>query len=117
MTGYTVLRARKEFGNQSSLGFMTTSTNRQNDAATSFLPDNAYAGGIDYDWRLSPMYSITGYAAPRRISRAAPSPSPASRRTTSTGSSGRTRTTWTWTSTRTTLQRARRLDLVRQDRR
>ncbi len=63
MTGYTVLRARKEFANQSSLGVMTTSTNRQNDAATSFLTDNALAGGIDYDWRLSPMYSISGYAA------------------------------------------------------
>ncbi len=63
MTGYTVLRARKEFGNQSSLGVMTTSTNRQNEATTSFLPNNAYAGGIDYDWRLSPMYSITGFVA------------------------------------------------------
>jgi hypothetical protein len=63
MTGYTVLRARKEFANQSSLGLMMTSTNRQNDAATTFLSNNAFAGGIDYDWRLSPMYSISGYAA------------------------------------------------------
>ena len=63
MSAYTVLRARKEFSNQSSLGVMTTSTNRQNDAATSFLTNNALAGGIDYDWRLSPMYSISGYAA------------------------------------------------------
>ncbi len=63
MTGYTVIRARKEFANQSSLGFMTTSTNRQNDASTTFLANNAFAGGIDYDWRLSPMYSVTGYAA------------------------------------------------------
>jgi hypothetical protein len=67
MTGYTVLRARKEFANQSSLGFMTTSTNRQNEAATSFLADNAYAGGIDYDWRLSPMYNISGYWAASHI--------------------------------------------------
>lgn len=67
MTGYTVLRARKEFSNQSSVGFMTTSTNRQNDAATSFLANNAYAGGIDYDWRLSPMYNVTGYWAASRI--------------------------------------------------
>jgi len=67
MTGYTVLRARKEFANQSSLGFMTTSTNRQNDAATSFLPNNALAGGIDYDWRLSPMYNISGYVATSHI--------------------------------------------------
>ena len=67
VTGYTVLRARKEFANQSSLGFMTTSTNRQNDAATSFLPNNAFAGGIDYDWRLSPMYNISGYVATTHI--------------------------------------------------
>lgn len=66
-TGYTVLRARKEFANQSSLGFMTTSTNRRNDAATTFLSDNAYAGGLDYDWRLSPKYSISGYVAASRI--------------------------------------------------
>ena len=67
LTGYTVIRARKEFQNQSSLGFMTTSTNRQNDPATSFLPDNALAGGIDYDWRLSQAYSLSGYLAGSHI--------------------------------------------------
>jgi hypothetical protein len=67
MTAYTVLRARKEFQNQSSLGFMTTSTNRQLDADVDFLANNAYAGGVDYDWRLSPMYSITGYVAGTHI--------------------------------------------------
>jgi hypothetical protein len=67
MTAYTVVRARREFANQSSLGFMTTSTNRDIDSAVSFLSDNAYAGGIDYDWRLSPMYSFTGYFAGSHI--------------------------------------------------
>ena len=67
LTGYTVLRARKEFQNQSSLGFMTTSTNRQLDADVGFLAENAYAGGLDYDWRLSPMYSVTGYFAGTHI--------------------------------------------------
>lgn len=67
LTGYTVLRARKEFNNQSSLGFMTTSTNRQLDSDVSFLADNAYAGGIDYDWRLSQMYSVSGYFAGSHI--------------------------------------------------
>ncbi len=66
-TGYTVLRARKEFQNQSSLGFMTTSTNRRIDADTSFLANNAYAGGVDYDWRLSPMYNVSGYWAASHI--------------------------------------------------
>ena len=27
-----------------------------------------YAGGVDYDWRLSPMYSVTGYWAGSHIS-------------------------------------------------
>jgi hypothetical protein len=67
LTGYTVLRALKEFNNQSSLGFMTTSTNRQLDADVSFLAKNAYAGGVDYDWRLSPMYNISGYFAGSHI--------------------------------------------------
>jgi hypothetical protein len=67
LTGYTVLRARKEFQNQSSLGFMTTATNRQLEPSVDFLADNAYAGGIDYDWRLSPMYSVSGYFAGSHI--------------------------------------------------
>ena len=46
---------------------MTTLTNRQNDSATSFLANNAYAGGVDYDWRLSPRYNVTGYWAASRI--------------------------------------------------
>ena len=46
---------------------MTTSTNRQLDTDVSFLAANAYAGGIDYDWRLSPMYNITGYFAGTHI--------------------------------------------------
>ena len=69
LTGYTVLRARKEFANQSSLGFMTTSTNRQNEVATSFLANNAFAGGLDYDWRLSQKYSVSGFWAGSMIKR------------------------------------------------
>jgi hypothetical protein len=67
LTSYTVLRARREFNNQSSLGFMTTATNRQLEPAVSFLADSAYAGGIDYDWRLSQMYSVSGYWAGSHI--------------------------------------------------
>ena len=67
LTGYTVLRARKEFKNQSSIGLMTTSTNRQLDDAVSFLSKNALAGGVDYDIRLSPMYNLTGYWAGTRL--------------------------------------------------
>jgi hypothetical protein len=63
LTNYSVLRARREFKNQSSLGFMTTMTNRNLDAATRFLPGGAYTGGLDADWRLSPKYAIRGYLA------------------------------------------------------
>lgn len=67
LTSYTVLRARKEFANQSSLGIMTTAAIRQLDQYTSFLSDNALAGGLDYDLRLSPTYNITGYWAGSHI--------------------------------------------------
>ncbi len=61
MTSFTVVRAKREFVNQSSLGFMATSTNRRLDDPTRFLPSNAFTGGVDWDWRLTRKYSITGY--------------------------------------------------------
>ncbi|MDP2321684.1 MAG: DUF5916 domain-containing protein [Acidobacteriota bacterium] len=67
LSSYTVLRARKEYANQSSLGLMTTAAIRQNDAYTSFLSDHALATGVDYDLRLSRMYNISGYLAGSRL--------------------------------------------------
>ena len=66
-TAYSVIRARREYDNQSSVGFMTTATNRQIVPDVSFLANNAYTGGVDYDWRLSKMYSVSGYAAGSRV--------------------------------------------------
>ncbi|MCC7033257.1 MAG: carbohydrate binding family 9 domain-containing protein [Acidobacteria bacterium] len=63
LTSYSVARVRREYANQSALGFMLTSTNRQVTNDVSFLSDNAYAGGVDYDWRLSRAYSISGFWA------------------------------------------------------
>jgi len=63
LTAYSVARMRREYGNQSSLGFMFTSTNREITNDVSFLTDNAYTGGVDYDWRLSRQYSISGFWA------------------------------------------------------
>jgi Domain of unknown function (DUF5916)/Carbohydrate family 9 binding domain-like len=63
MTGYTVLRAKREFANQSSVGFMGTSTNRQLVTDVSFLADDAFTGGVDYDWRLGRKYAFQGYWA------------------------------------------------------
>ena len=63
LTNYSVVRARREFSNQSALGFMTTFTNRNLDASTKFLPGEAYTGGVDADWRLGPKYAIRGFLA------------------------------------------------------
>jgi hypothetical protein len=63
MTGYTVLRAKREFANQSTIGFMGTSTNRQLSKDVSFLSNNAFTGGMDYDLRFRRRYSLQGYWA------------------------------------------------------
>jgi hypothetical protein len=67
LTGYTVLRARREFGNQSNIGFMLTSTNRQLTESTDFLPSTAHTGGIDYDLRLGRRFNISGFWAGSRV--------------------------------------------------
>jgi len=63
LASYSVLRARREFANQSSVGFMGTATNRNLDDPTRFLPGQAYTGGVDWDWRLGPKYAVQGYWA------------------------------------------------------
>jgi len=63
LTSYSVARAKREFADQSSLGFMATATNRQVPADVSFLPGQAYTGGADWDWRLGKTYSLSGYWA------------------------------------------------------
>jgi hypothetical protein len=60
---YSVLRARREFSNQSSVGFMATSTDRNIDDATRAVPGQAHTGGVDWDWRFRPKYSIRGFLA------------------------------------------------------
>jgi hypothetical protein len=63
LTGYSVMRARREFRNQSSVGFITTATNRNLDEFTRFLPAQAYTGGVDVDWRVKKKYSVQGFFA------------------------------------------------------
>ena len=60
-TLYSVSRARREFSDQSSVGFILTSTNRRIVDSVSFLPDRAVTGGLDYDWRLGSRFSLSGY--------------------------------------------------------
>lgn len=62
-TAYSVLRASREFGNQSRIGIMATSTNRSLTDELRFLPKNAFTGGVDFDWRLGKAYSLAGYWA------------------------------------------------------
>ncbi len=63
LTGYSVVRARREFADQSSLGFIMTATNRNLDDATRFLPGQAYTGGVDWDWRVRSQYAVQGFFA------------------------------------------------------
>jgi hypothetical protein len=63
-TSYSLVRGRREFANQSTVGFMLTSTNRSLQGLTGVLPGQAYTGGIDWDWRLAGgRYSLNGYSA------------------------------------------------------
>ncbi len=68
LAGFNVLRARREFANRSNLGVMLTSTNRQLTSDTRFLAEQAFTGGMDYDWRLGDRYSLSGFWAGSRIS-------------------------------------------------
>ncbi|MDE3154506.1 MAG: carbohydrate binding family 9 domain-containing protein [Acidobacteriota bacterium] len=64
LTSYSLVRARREFANQSTVGFMVTSTNRRLRGLTGLLPDQAYTGGVDWDWRVGGgRYSVAGYWA------------------------------------------------------
>lgn len=62
-TFYSVSRARREFSDQSSLGFILTTTNRNIVDGVTFLPDQAVTGGVDYDWRIGNRWSLVGYWA------------------------------------------------------
>jgi hypothetical protein len=68
LAGYNVVRARREFANQSNVGFMFTSTNRRLVSDVKFLPDAAQTGGVDYDIRFGPRYNISGFWAGSRVS-------------------------------------------------
>jgi hypothetical protein len=60
---YSVSRARREFSDQSSLGFILTTTTRSLVDAVSFLPDSAITGGVDYNWRIGKRWGLNGYWA------------------------------------------------------
>lgn len=61
LTSYSVIRGRREFADQSSVGFITTATNRRLGTGEDFLANEAYTGGLDWDWRIRRKYSLAGY--------------------------------------------------------
>ena len=64
LTSYSVGRVRREFSNQSAIGFMLTGTKRRTlDSVAGVLPTSATTGGIDWDLRFKTRYSLTGYWA------------------------------------------------------
>jgi uncharacterized protein DUF5916/cellulose/xylan binding protein with CBM9 domain len=63
LTNYSLARVRREFANQSAVGFLVTSTNRSLSTPLLFLPKNAFTGGVDVDLRFKTRYSLAGYWA------------------------------------------------------
>ena len=66
-TFYSVSRVRREFSDQSSAGFILTTTSRQLVDSVSFLPESAVTGGVDYDWRIGTRWGLKGYWAGSRV--------------------------------------------------
>ena len=66
-TFYSVSRVRREFSDQSSVGFILTTTSRQLVESVSFLPESAVTGGVDYDWRIGTRWGLNGYWAGSRV--------------------------------------------------
>ena len=95
LTGYTVVRARREFANQSNIGLMLTSTNRQltDDGQ---LPRRATPTPAAWTTTCASAGASTSRASgPAAASRGRPRRSPGCRRTPSTPSSVLTPTTST----------------------
>jgi hypothetical protein len=67
-TLYSVSRVRREFSDQSSFGFILTTTNRSLSDSVAFLPERAVTGGIDYDWRIGKRWALNGYWAGSSVS-------------------------------------------------
>ena len=63
LSNFSVVRARREFADQSTVGFMATGTVRRLNSFTDFLPSSAFTGGVDWDWRIKKRYAVTGYWA------------------------------------------------------
>ncbi len=64
LTNFLVVQAKREWKNQSAVGFEVTHTARRLDGDTTDLASDATTGGVNWDWRLNdPRYAVTGYWA------------------------------------------------------
>ena len=68
LSNFAVLRTRREFANQSTVGLMLTATTRRLTTFTEFLPERAFTGGVDWDLRVKRRYAIQGYWAGSSVS-------------------------------------------------
>ncbi len=67
-TSYSVARVKREFAHNSYIGVIATATNRRLDSALSdIVPESAYVGGADFDWRVKRFYSLTGFVEGSRV--------------------------------------------------
>ena len=66
-TLYSVSRIKREFADQSSLGVILTTTNREIVDSVSFLPSSAITGGVDANWRLGTRWSLDANWAASRV--------------------------------------------------
>ncbi len=67
-TSYSVGRVKREYANQSYIGAIVTATNRRlSGTLGALLPDSAYVGGADFDWRVKKLYSFNGYFEGSRV--------------------------------------------------
>jgi hypothetical protein len=64
---YSVSRAKREFSDQSFVGFILTTTHRDLVDSVRFLPSSAVIGGSDFDWRLGQRWQLLGSWAGSRI--------------------------------------------------
>lgn len=65
-TFYSVSRVKREFTDQSSIGFILTTTNRGLTDSLSFLPSSATTGGADMNWRIGKRWALdVNWAASR----------------------------------------------------
>src|SRR5262249_1940264 len=66
-TNYSVARVKREFANQSYVGFIGTAATRRLPPILDTLRSSALVGGADFDWRVRGKYSLNGFVQGSRV--------------------------------------------------